>query len=399
MHKLQLAILLISLTFLGKVCAQTWEAIDNPEELAELFSDTEIETTLKDGVKATAKYSADGTGVVKAWGEKFKRTWNIEGNNRVCIGIAVDEEEVCFTLERNADNLEQYRAQNLATGEVLELGITIGDTITSVDSANKNQGGAAKPSAEEVAAALANPNTPMASMTFKGQYRTFQGMLPTAGDQSSKTILFQPSFPFVTKTGATVFFRPALPVQIDQPVFSAASQDFDTESGIGDLGFDLAYGRTTESGVLWAGGIISSLPIASEESLGSDLYTLGPEFLIGKLTSKWVIGAFPSHQWDVGGSGKGDVNLTNIQLFGTVIAGGGWTWGSSPSMSYDHNNSQWTIPVNFNFGKTVIRNGRPWKLSAEINYYVEQPDAFGPEWMIGINIAPVIENPMAKWFQ
>ena len=377
--------------------AQNWQLIDDPEALAELFSNTMMETTLKDGVNATAHYDSDGTGVVKAWGETFRRKWEIQGNDQVCIGL--DGNPVCFRIERNTDNAEQFRAENLETGEILDLVITDKDIVTSVGSADSNAGGAAKPSAEEVAAALANPNTPMASMTFKTQYRTFQGTLPNADSQDSTTILFQPSFPFVTEAGDTVFFRPGLPIQISQPGFNAANQDFDSESGIGDLGFDLAYGRTTDDGILWAAGIIASLPIASEESLGSDLYTLGPEFLIGKLTSKWVLGAFPSHQWDVGGSGKGNVNLTNIQLFGTVIAGGGWTWGSSPSLSYDHNMSQWTIPVNFNFGKTVIRNGRPWKLSAEINYYVEQSDAFGPEWMIGINIAPVIENPMANWFK
>jgi len=39
---------------------------------------------------------------------------------------------------------------------------------------------------------------------------------------------------------------------------------------------------------------------------------------------------------------------------------------------------QWTLPINFTFGKTIIRNGRPWKLSIEINYFFEQPDTFFP---------------------
>jgi hypothetical protein len=51
-------------------------------------------------------------------------------------------------------------------------------------------------------------------------------------------------------------------------------------------------------------------------------------------------------------------------------------------------------------GKTVIQaNGRPWKLGLEVNYYTEKPDSFGPEWMVGFSIAPVIENPLAKWFK
>ena len=69
-------------------------------------------------------------------------------------------------------------------------------------------------------------------------------------------------------------------------------------------------------------------------------------------------------------------------------------------MSYNHNTEKWTIPINLNVGKTVIQgNGQPWKLGFEVNYYTEKPDSFGPEWMVGISIAPVIENPLAKWFQ
>ncbi len=43
---------------------------------------------------------------------------------------------------------------------------------------------------------LANPNTPLASLNFKLQYRTYEGDLPNADDQDSTTLLFQPSLPF-----------------------------------------------------------------------------------------------------------------------------------------------------------------------------------------------------------
>jgi hypothetical protein len=56
-------------------------------------------------------------------------------------------------------------------------------------------------------------------------------------------------------------------------------------------------------------------------------------------------------------------------------------------------------PLNLSFGKTVIWKGRPWKLGAEINYFIDQPDALGPQWMFGINIAPVVENLFARIFQ
>ena len=67
-------------------------------------------------------------------------------------------------------------------------------------------------------------------------------------------------------------------------------------------------------------------------------------------------------------------------------------------MTYDWESEQWTVPLQANAGKTVVWNGRPWELSVEVNYYVEKADAFGPEWMISFNIAPVVKNVLASLF-
>lgn len=85
-------------------------------------------------------------------------------------------------------------------------------------------------------------------------------------------------------------------------------------------------------------------------------------------------------------------------MFYTAIRGGGWTVGTGPSNTYDWKTEQWTVPLQINVGKTVILNGRPWKLGAEVNYYVEKADAFGPEWMFSFSAAPVVKNKLADWF-
>jgi hypothetical protein len=100
----------------------------------------------------------------------------------------------------------------------------------------------------------------------------------------------------------------------------------------------------------------------------------------------------------VGGSGNADINLTSVQAFYTYLPGGGWSVGSSPTINYDWVSSQWTVPLQINAGKTVVLGGRPWKFSVELNYYIERPDAFGPRWMVGLNIAPVVKNGLASWF-
>jgi len=105
-------------------------------------------------------------------------------------------------------------------------------------------------SAEEIARELANPNTPLATLNFKLQFRAFEGSLPGANSQNGTTVLFQPSLPFPLDNGDLVLFRPAIPLIVDQPVFNGTG--FDGESGIGDIVFDLAYAPKNESGLLIA---------------------------------------------------------------------------------------------------------------------------------------------------
>lgn len=92
-----------------------------------------------------------------------------------------------------------------------------------------------------------------------------------------------------------------MPLLAAQPIPLGTGQ-FDDESGLGDIAFDLAYAPKRDDGLLIAYGIISTLPTATEDTLGNDRLTLGPEFLIGKITKDYVLGAFPNHQWDIAGS-------------------------------------------------------------------------------------------------
>jgi hypothetical protein len=114
-------------------------------------------------------------------------------------------------------------------------------------------------SADELARELANPNSSLATLRFKNQYRWYKGDLPNADDQANYTLLFQPIFPFAlepTASGgkANFFVRPAIPIVFDQPVFDVRKADFDDVTAMGDIGFDVAYGVTEKSGFLWAGG-------------------------------------------------------------------------------------------------------------------------------------------------
>ena len=257
-------------------------------------------------------------------------------------------------------------------------------------------------SADEIARELANPNTALASLTFKNQYRWYQGDLPGADDQDNYTLLFQPVFPFTLPDRdnggkANLFVRPAFPLLVDQPVFNPSKNDFDTATGLGDIGFDIGYGVTEKSGLLWAMGMVGTLPTATDSGFAGKQLRLGPEALFAKFEKWGLYGIFPSHQWNVTGWGDGYYSTSQLQAFLSFLPGGGWKVGSTPIMNYDWKNDYWTVPLNLTVGKTVKWGKTPVKLEVEINYYVEQPDLFGPKWMIGFNITPVVKNIFNEW--
>jgi len=263
------------------------------------------------------------------------------------------------------------------------------------------------PSKEEIAKELANPNTPLASLKFQTQYFSFDGDLPLADDQDMVKLFFQPTLPFPLENGKTVWVRPGVPYVFDQPVYDINTRRLGSKSGLGDITLDVQYGTTLENGFLWSLGFSALFPTASDY-LGSEQWALGPGFQLGLITESSVLGIFANHQWDIAGDGESspelpylrrveaEISLTAIQLFATFLPGNAWNVGSMPIITYNHESEAWTVPLHLTAGKTFIINGRPWKLSLDLNYYVERPDAIAPEWMVGFNIAPVVENVFAK---
>lgn len=66
-----------------------------------------------------------------------------------------------------------------------------------------------------------------------------------------------------------------------------AGGNVSTESGFGDMGMDFVFGRTTQSGLLTAFGMVAGIPIGSD-GLSSDTWRLGPELFISQ---------GPAHFW------------------------------------------------------------------------------------------------------
>ncbi|GEM80560.1 hypothetical protein [Vibrio superstes] len=262
---------------------------------------------------------------------------------------------------------------------------------TSVAEENLQKATNNKSVAEKAAKELANPNTAYASMTLKLQY--FGGY---EDGGSSFNTTFQPVLPFPLDNGDKVIFRPAISyVSSDYSVNGA-----EAPSGVSDISFDLAYATSFggDPTNLIATGIFATVPTGSSDLTG-DQFAAGPELFLGKLSQQRIYGALNTHQWGFANNGeKDDVNRTGVQLIWVEILGGGWTAGSAPQMSYDWNTDQAEIPLNLMVSKTTVIAGRPWKFALEANYYIEKDEKTRPDFMIGFNITPVVENQLANLF-
>ena len=287
----------------------------------------------------------------------------------------------------------------VCVGEMLEdreQGMTEKVLLTQLE------GGLANISAEEMAAELSNPNTPVSIMNTNFDYMRYDGNIPGASDQSGFSILFQPSIPYPLGGGKNFFLRPSFPVIIEQPVFNTTSNTFESEEGeLGDIGLDASVGISFDAdggkNIMLLGGTLI-MPTATGE-LGSDQWQLGP-FFGGSMLRKWgSVALFASQLYDVAGDDSFDTNMTAGQYFYSINLNGGWQVIGTPTWSYDYeasSNNAASFPIAVGIAKTAIINSRPWQFTLEYWNYVIRPDDFGVEHQVRITIGPVVKLPWKK---
>ncbi len=255
------------------------------------------------------------------------------------------------------------------------------------------------PSAAEMAEKLANPTAAVGQMANNFSFTEFDGDLPGADEQRGWNYLFQPVLPFPQKSGKNLLLRPAFSLLAKQPVVDSGSGAWDDEFEFGDVAFDLVYGGTSKSGLLTSYGVVGGIPTATDDAVGSDQWTLGPEVLVG-VAKKWgVVGLLVNHQWDVFGDDTKDTSITGGQYFYAFpIGDGSWQIASGPAWSYNHEleGEKWSLPVGVGLGKTTMIGEKAWKFQFQYWNYAKSPDAFGPDEVIRFTITKVVNLPWGK---
>ena len=267
--------------------------------------------------------------------------------------------------------------------------------VTNLAAHSHAQDGAAPRSAAEVAAELANPNTVLGTMNFNYDATWFDGDLPGAGDQSGNTMSFQPVLPYPVGSNVNFFLRPLIPLVFDRPV--PAADGFDNVGlNLGDITVDSAVGVTMGSGLVLVGGLVMSMPTATDNRISLDQWLLGPEAMVALVKPWCAVGLLVTQSWDIAGEDSYSTNITAGQYFVVINLGSGWQLRSSPPYTYNHkaaSGQRWTIPVGGGVNRTMILGKTPWKFGIEYWKYVSAPDAFGADYQVRITVAPVVPLP------
>jgi hypothetical protein len=86
-----------------------------------------------------------------------------------------------------------------------------------------------------------------------------------------------------------------------------------------------------------------------------------------------------NHVWSFAGDdGRDEINSTYMQPFVSYTTHDAWTFSLNTESTYNWENEEWSVPVNFTFSKLVKLNKLPVSLTAGVRYWAESPDT-GPD--------------------
>ena len=229
---------------------------------------------------------------------------------------------------------------------------------------------------EDLAKKLANPVASLISVPIQANYDENFG--PTEDGSVWRTNI-QPVIPFSLNDDWNLISRTILPI-IDQDDVPFNGMG---ESGIGDTVQSLFFSpkKPTSNGVIWGVGPVFLLPTASDHMLGTEKWGIGPTAVALKQDGPWTYGALANHVESFAGDSDRDyVSGTLLQPFVSYITKTKTTFGLNLESTYDWNNDEWAVPINFTVQQLLKVGNTPFQIGGGVRYWADSPDNGPDEW-------------------
>lgn len=225
----------------------------------------------------------------------------------------------------------------------------------------------------DLAMQLANPVASLISVPIQANFDDNFGL---QDEGSMLRINVQPVIPFDIGEDWNLISRTILPIldQSDIPVGSS-------ESGLGDTvqSFFFSPKAPTSGGWIWGVGPVLLLPTATDETLGSEKWGIGPTAVVLRQSGQWTVGALANHiESFAGESQRADISATFLQPFLTYVTSKQTTFAVNTESTYDWENEQWSVPINLTAAQLLKAGDQLFQIGGGVRYWVDGPDG-GPE--------------------
>ena len=162
--------------------------------------------------------------------------------------------------------------------------------------------------------------------------------------------------------------------------------------GISDLVHASFFTPKKSGKYSWGFGGMLSIPIASDDRLGSGQWSAGPSFRFTYKSGPWNFGAFGGQIWSFAGDDeRNDVSQLIVRGAVRRQLSNSWYFVSSPIITANWNaaGQKWLLPLGGGFGKVFKVKSNPWALSLQGYYNVIKPDG-APNWSARLSLIAAI---------
>ncbi|TFG76410.1 MAG: neuromedin U [Thermodesulfobacteriales bacterium] len=200
-------------------------------------------------------------------------------------------------------------------------------------------------------------------------------------NRTQNQTLLQPVLPFSITENWNLISRTIIPFNYQPDVASNNGGEY----GLGDINTTVFLSPGKPGKLIWGLGPTLQFDTATDKTLGTGKWALGPSLVLLTMPGNWVVGTLISNIWSFAGdSDREDVNLFSLQYFINYNFKKGWYLTSSPintaNWEADSDNT-WTIPIGGGGGRVFHLGNQPLNFSTQAFYNAEKPSG-GPDWSL-----------------
>ncbi len=238
-------------------------------------------------------------------------------------------------------------------------------------------------SLDELNLKSSNPIADLVSVPFQNNFNFNYG--PGSGSDQGElryNLNFQPVVPISLNDHLNLITRTIVPV-------IATPYPSDT-TGMGDINFSAFFSPKRESGLIWGLGPILQFNTATNDSLGSGKWAIGPTAVFLYQEGKLQAGALIYQLWSYAGdSARPPLSTFQFQPFMSYVIGRGLSLtASSQSIATWHSPSgqKWTVPLGGGINQVLVIKKTPITFGVQYFTNVVHPD-IGPTSQLRVTIS------------